>query len=141
MTVRVFEGDASATIPIVQLAVIEAPRSAAKTKAGLFYTRKDGVEFGIAHVKGVMITSNEEFSSKRSVSVSLTRTGAKCPSFPSGSSPKISAKKRAAASLSRAGTMVWLRTIVTRRPRIYPRWPTLSAFSRSYHQVSGIPRA
>src|ERR1700751_3725140 len=51
-------------------------------------------------------------SAKSRVSVSLTCTGAKCPPEPSKRSPKISAKKRAAASLSRAETMVWLSVIV-----------------------------
>src|SRR3954454_24740539 len=46
------------------------------------------------------------------VSVSLIRTGAKCEIGPWYSRPKIRAKNRADASLSRAGTIVWSRTMV-----------------------------
>src|SRR5271170_1905512 len=46
------------------------------------------------------------------VSVSLIRTGAKCETGPWYSRPKILAKNRADSSLSRAGTIVWSRTMV-----------------------------
>src|SRR5947209_13343459 len=48
------------------------------------------------------------------VSVSLIRTGAKCETGPRYSRPKILAKNRADSSLSRAGTIVWSRTMVKR---------------------------
>ena len=52
--------------------------------------------------------------------MSPMRTGAKWPSAPSSDSPKIRAKKRAAAALSRAGTMVWFRVIAMARSSSTP---------------------
>src|SRR3984893_5144184 len=50
--------------------------------------------------------------SKSIVNVSLIRTGAKCETGPWYSRPKILAKNRVDSSLSRAGTIVWSRTMV-----------------------------
>jgi hypothetical protein len=66
-------------------------------------------------VKGIVVAL--EFgvlSLNSSVVWSFTRTGAKYSTGSHGN-PKSSAKKRAAAILSRAGTMVWFRTTVMTR--------------------------
>ena len=56
MAVRVFEIDAAATVPVIELAVIEAPGGAAICEPGLLDALEDGVELGIANVEGVVVT-------------------------------------------------------------------------------------
>src|SRR5262245_29764259 len=56
VAVRVFEINPSTTVPIIELAVIEAPGGAAISEADLLYALEDGVELGIANVKGVVLT-------------------------------------------------------------------------------------
>lgn len=108
MAVRVAKIDAAAAVPVIELTVAEAPRCAAIGELRLANAAEDGIELGIADVEGVVVAL--------SVSVSLIRTGAKWPPFGSAWRPKMRAKNCAAALLSRAGTMEWLRVMVIGRP-------------------------
>ena len=101
----------SAFIPIVELAIAESPRSAAIRQPSLLNATKNRVELGVTDVKGIMATflKDEELLLNSKVSVSLTRTGAKCSDRPSKLRPKIRAKNRTAGRLAWAGTMVWFR--------------------------------
>src|SRR5262249_17564259 len=56
MAVRVAEIDTSAAVPGVQLAIIQMPGVTAVGDAGFLHPPQNGVEFLIAHVKGVMMT-------------------------------------------------------------------------------------
>ena len=56
VVVQVFEINPAATVPIVELAVIEAPGGAAISEADLLDALEDGVELGIANMKGVVVT-------------------------------------------------------------------------------------
>ena len=112
VTVWVLEVNASAAIPVIELAVIETPRSAPICESSLFDAVEDRVELGVVYVEGVVVAI------KRGVLVEQERQRLVYPNWREvalsslSSSPKISAKKRAAANLSRAGTMVWFRMIV-----------------------------
>src|SRR5712691_5702090 len=55
VAVRVLEVDAPAAVPIVELAVVETPRRAAVSDAGFLHAAEDCVEFGVAHVEGVVM--------------------------------------------------------------------------------------
>src|ERR1700730_16261852 len=55
MTIGIPEVDAAAAVPIVELAVVEAPRRAAIGKAFFPYARENGVELGVADVKGQVV--------------------------------------------------------------------------------------
>src|SRR5437879_1781468 len=55
VAVRVLEVDASAAVPIVELAVVETPGRAAVSDAGFLHAAEDCVEFGVAHVEGVVM--------------------------------------------------------------------------------------
>jgi hypothetical protein len=48
VTVRSLKVDAPAAIPIVELAVVEVPRSAAESQPGLLNATENGVELGVA---------------------------------------------------------------------------------------------
>ena len=56
VTVRVLEINASAAIPVIELAVVEAPGSAAVRKPSLLDALEDSVELGVAHVEGIVVT-------------------------------------------------------------------------------------
>src|SRR5262249_43562140 len=56
VAVQIFEIYPATTVPIIKLAVIEAPGRPAISKAGLLYALEDGVELDIANVKGVVVT-------------------------------------------------------------------------------------
>ena len=56
VTVRLLEINASATIPVIELAVLKAPRSAAVCKPSLLDALEDSVEFGVIHMEGVVVT-------------------------------------------------------------------------------------
>src|SRR5262249_10819567 len=55
VTVRVLEIDASAAVPVVELAVVQAPGSAAVRDAGRLDAAKDGIELRFADVEGVVV--------------------------------------------------------------------------------------
>src|SRR5205085_12026329 len=54
-TVRVLEINAAAAIPIVELAIVEAPRSAAIRDLRLLDATENGIKLGIAHVEGIVV--------------------------------------------------------------------------------------
>src|SRR5262245_4409718 len=112
MAIGVAKIDAAAAVPVVELTVVEAPRRAAIGELRLANAAEDGIELGIADMEGIVVALDSSSSSNRSVSVSLMGTGAKWPPFGSAWRPKMRAKNCAAALLSRAGTMVWLRVMV-----------------------------
>jgi hypothetical protein len=56
VAVRILEIDAAAAIPIVELAIVQAPRRAAVGKPRLFDAVENGIEFGIVHVERIMMT-------------------------------------------------------------------------------------
>jgi hypothetical protein len=55
MSIQVLEVDASAAAPVVDSAVVEAPGSTTKGEPSLLDSTKDRVEFGVGHVKGVVV--------------------------------------------------------------------------------------
>ena len=55
MTVGILEINASAAVPVIELAVVETPGSAAIGELGVAYPLEDCVEFGIADVKGIVV--------------------------------------------------------------------------------------
>jgi hypothetical protein len=55
VAVQIFEINPAATVPIIELAVIEAPGGAAISEADLLDPLEDGIELGIANVKGVVV--------------------------------------------------------------------------------------
>ena len=117
MAVRVTKIDAAAAVPVVELTVVEAPRCAAIGELRLANAAEDGIEFGIADVEGVVVALEllVVVEKKRKRVVDTYRR--EMVAFRIGSwRPKMRAKNCAAAFLSRAGTMVWLRVIVIGRP-------------------------
>src|SRR5580658_11328685 len=56
VAVGIAEIDAAAAVPVVELAVVEAPRRAAESDLGFLDTAEDGVELGLADVECVMMT-------------------------------------------------------------------------------------
>jgi hypothetical protein len=56
VTVQILEINASATIPVIELAVVEAPWSATVWKLSLLDALKDSVELGVVYVEGVVVT-------------------------------------------------------------------------------------
>src|SRR5258708_39058596 len=56
MAVGIAEIDPAAAVPVVELAVVEAPRRAAERDLGFLDAAEDGVELGLAHMKSVMMT-------------------------------------------------------------------------------------
>src|SRR5215472_4929522 len=56
MAVRVLEVHATAAIPVVELAVLQAPRCAAIGETRIAYPAKDGVEGGVVEVEGIVMT-------------------------------------------------------------------------------------
>src|SRR5436190_11684889 len=78
VAVRRPEVDAAPTAPLIELAVVRAPRRAAVDEADLLHPAKDGVELRVGDVEGIGWLSSLVSSSKRKVKVSLTFTGAKC---------------------------------------------------------------
>jgi hypothetical protein len=71
MAIVVLVIEAGAAVPIVELFVFKAPRPASEGEPSVLDPLQDRVEFGVPYVKRIML------SAKSSVSVSLTRTGAK----------------------------------------------------------------
>jgi hypothetical protein len=57
VAVWVFEIDAAAAVPVIELTVIEAPGGAAVCEPRPLDALEDGVELGIADVEGVMVTA------------------------------------------------------------------------------------
>src|SRR5580765_4767205 len=55
MAIRVAKIDATAAVPVVELAVVEAPRCAAIDELRLANAAEDGIELGIADVEGVVV--------------------------------------------------------------------------------------
>jgi hypothetical protein len=101
MAVKVVKIHAAFAVPVVELTVVEAPRCAAIGELSLPNAAEDGIELDIADVEGVVVLSNSSWSSKRSVSVSLMRTGAKWSPFGSARRPKM--QGRAGVLLDRGG--------------------------------------
>src|SRR5260370_36406063 len=56
VAVGIAEIDAAAAVPVVELAVVEAPRRAAENDLGFLDAAEDGVELGLADMKRVMMT-------------------------------------------------------------------------------------
>ena len=78
MAVVVLVIEAAAAIPTVELPVFKAPGPASEGEPSVLDSLQDRVEFGVAYVKRIMLACDGPFASaKSSVSVSLTRTGAK----------------------------------------------------------------
>src|SRR5690349_13544843 len=109
--VRVPEIDAAPAVPVVELAIVDAPGRAAVSEASLFYSAKDRIEFGIAHMESIMVVLELPLLRKQQGERVVHFDGREISACSSNGSPNTSAKKRANARLSRAGTMVWLRTI------------------------------
>jgi hypothetical protein len=113
--VRIAKIEAAAAAPIVELAIFEAPRRAAEYDLGFFDPAEDRVKLAAGDMEREIWLSKSASSSNSKVSSLFTRTGAKCP-VRARFNPKIWAKNFAAATLSRAGTMVWLSVMVMSAP-------------------------
>src|SRR5690242_21821857 len=55
MAVRVAKIDTATAVPVVELAVVEAPRCTAVGELRLADAAEDGIELGIADMEGVMV--------------------------------------------------------------------------------------
>src|ERR1700694_900477 len=55
MAVEILEVDPPATVPIVELCVVERPRGAAEREPGSLHSLQDGVEFDVADVERIMM--------------------------------------------------------------------------------------
>ncbi|MBU6461347.1 MAG: hypothetical protein KGI99_04565 [Bradyrhizobium sp.] len=55
MAIRVAKIDAAATVPVIELAVLEAPRCAALCELRLANAAEDGIELGVTDVEGVVV--------------------------------------------------------------------------------------
>src|SRR6516165_7795092 len=105
--------EATAAIPIVELSVFKAPGPASEGDPSVLDPLQDRVEFGVTYVKRVMLACDSPLRvSEVQGQCVVDAHRRKVTPEPSKRSPKISAKKRAAPSLSRAQTMVWLSVIV-----------------------------
>ena len=116
MAVRVAKIDAAAAVPVIELTVVDAPRCAAISELRLANAAEDGIELGIADVEGVVVALEllDVVEKERERVVDTYRR--EMAAFGSAWRPKMRAKNCAAALLSRAGTMVWLRVMVIGRP-------------------------
>lgn len=111
MPVRAFEVNAAAAAPIVEPAVVEASRGAAEGEGLLLDAAEDRVEVGVAHMEGVM--------SRLEGGVRVEEKGQRVIHF-NGREMTLRAVIMQAENLreparrrflSRAGTIVWLRTM------------------------------
>jgi hypothetical protein len=55
MAVRIAKIDAAAAVPVIEVAVLEAPLCAAVGELRLANAAEDGIELGIADVEGVVV--------------------------------------------------------------------------------------
>lgn len=55
MAARIAEIDPTTAVPIIELPVLRISRMAAIGQSGLLQSLKNGVEFGIAHMKGIVM--------------------------------------------------------------------------------------
>jgi len=116
MAVGVAKIDAAAAVPIIELTVVEAPRCAAIGELRLANAAEDGIELGIADMEGVMVALEllDVVEKERERVVDTHRR--EMAAVRIGMEAKMRAKNSAAALLSRARTMVWLRVMVIGRP-------------------------
>jgi hypothetical protein len=124
MAVRVAKIDAASAVPVVELTVVEAPRCAAMGELSLPNAAEDGIELGITDVEGVVVALELLVVVEEECERVVDTYRREMVAVRIGRRPKMRAKKCAAALLSRAGTMVWLRVIVIgglslRLPRTY----------------------
>src|SRR5262252_1802841 len=116
MAVRVAKVDAAACVPVVELTVVEAPRCAAIGERRFANAAEDGIELGIADVEGVVVALELLVVVKKERERVVDTYRREMAAFQIGIEAKNARKKCAAALLSRAGTMVWLRVMVMGRP-------------------------
>jgi hypothetical protein len=116
VAVRVAKIDAAAAVPVIELTVAEAPRCAAIGELRLANAAEDGIELGIADVEGVVVALEllDVVEKERERVVDTYRR--EMAAFRIGMEAKNARKNCAAALLSRAGTMEWLRVMVIGRP-------------------------
>ena len=106
--VRVAEVDAPAAIPGVELLILEIPWLAAECESCLFHSIQNGVELRVAYMKRVVmdVETVDIVVEIKSKSLIDSHRGKYFTALSSNDNPNISAKNLAAATLSRAGTMV-----------------------------------
>jgi len=111
MSIQILEVDASAATPIVEFAVVEAPGSAAERETSLLDPTEDRVELGVAHMKGVVVAIKAGVLVEQESQGLIHVDGRKVVTWLFEIQAENARKKRAAATLSRAGTMVWFKMI------------------------------
>ena len=116
MAVRVAKIDTAAAVPIIELTVVEAPRCAAARELRLANAAQDGIELGIADVEGVVVALELLMVVEKERERVVDTYRREMAAFRIGMEAKMAAKNCAAAPLSWAGTIVWLRVMVIGRP-------------------------
>jgi hypothetical protein len=116
MTVRVAKIDAAAPVPVVELAVLEAPRCAAISESRLANATEDGIELGIADVESIVVALELLLVIEKERERVVDTSRREMAVFRIGMKAKNARKNCAAALFSRAGTMVWFRVMVIGRP-------------------------
>jgi len=113
MAVRVAKIDAAASVPVVEPTVVEAPRCAAIGELRLANAAEDGIELGIADLEGVVVALELLVVVEKERERVVDTYRREMVAFRIGMEAKNACKNCAAALLSRAGTMAWLRTLAT----------------------------
>jgi hypothetical protein len=106
MAIKVAKIDAAATVPVVELTVVEAPRCAAIGELRLANAAEDGIELGVADVEGVVVALELLVVVEKERERAVNAYRREMAVFWIGMEAKNARKKLAAALLSRAGTMV-----------------------------------
>ena len=116
MAVRVTKIDAAAAVPIIELTIAEVPRCAAVRQLRLANAAQDGIELGITNVECIVVALELLVVVEKECECIVDTYRCEMAAFRIGMEAKNARKKSAAALLSWAGTMVWLRVIVIGKP-------------------------
>jgi hypothetical protein len=116
MAVMVAKIDAAASVPVVELTVVEAPRCAAIGELRLANAAEDRIELGIADVEGIVVTLEFVVVVEKQRERVIDADWREMAAFRIGMEAENTRKKLRRRLLSRAGTMVWLRVMVIGRP-------------------------
>ena len=81
MAVWISEIDATAAVPVIEFAVVEAPGGAAVCEPRLLDALEDGVELGIADVEGVVVTTERGVVIEQECQAVVHSNGREMPVF------------------------------------------------------------
>src|SRR5262249_39703221 len=113
MAIEILEVNASSAVPIVEHCVIERPRTTPEYEAVGFHSMQYRVEFCIADVERVMVALECLCAvAKEQCKTSVDAHRCEVAVVTLEAKPKELREKAGRSLLSRAGTMVWLSTIV-----------------------------